>query len=154
MNLYVLFAFSGSFFCHLFLFFTLILFMNVLFSVVVLKINLLTYLLTLLSAIPLSRFSLKMSRLFLRISSWKKCALCALFSVKWNSDDSATNFQCSAKLIRFAESATSRPTYNRAGDVAGAYVCMYVSHVLDRKLLQRLMSPSPKSQVMFAPAFS
>ena len=34
------------------------------------------------------------------------------------------------------------------------YVCMYVSHVLDRKLLERLMSPSPKSQVMFAPAFS
>ena len=40
-------------------------------------------------------------------------------------------------------------TYNRASDV-----CMYVSHVLDRKLLERLMSPSPKSQVMFAPAFS
>ena len=34
------------------------------------------------------------------------------------------------------------------------YVCVYVSHVLDRKLLERLMSPSPKSQVMFAPAFS
>ena len=34
--------------------------------------------LTLFSAIPLSRFSLKMSRFFLRISSWKKCALCAL----------------------------------------------------------------------------
>ena len=33
-------------------------------------------------------------------------------------------------------------------------VCMYVSHVLDRKLLERLMSPSPKSQVMFTPAFS
>ena len=33
-------------------------------------------------------------------------------------------------------------------------VCMYVSHVLDRKLLERLMSPSPKSQVMFASAFS
>ena len=28
---------------------------------------------------------------------------------------------------------------------------MYVSRVLDRKLLERLMSPSPKSQVMFAP---
>ena len=41
-------------------------------------------------------------------------------------------------------------TYNRASDVAR----MYVSHVLDRKLLERLMSPSPKSQVMFAPAFS
>ena len=27
-------------------------------------------------------------------------------------------------------------------------VCMYVSHVLDRKLLERLMSPSPKSQVI------
>ena len=31
------------------------------------------------------------------------------------------------------------------------YVCMYVSHVLNRKLLERLMSPSLKSQVMFAP---
>ena len=31
---------------------------------------------------------------------------------------------------------------------------MYASHVLDRKLLERLMSPSPKSQVMFASAFS
>ena len=39
-------------------------------------------------------------------------------------------------------------------DVARMYVCMYVSHVLDRKLLERLMSPSPKSQIMFAPAFS
>ena len=29
-----------------------------------------------------------------------------------------------------------------------------VVHVLDRKLLERLMSPSPKSQVMFASAFS
>ena len=34
------------------------------------------------------------------------------------------------------------------------YVCLYVSHVLDRKLLERLMSPSPKSQVMFTSAFS
>ena len=33
-------------------------------------------------------------------------------------------------------------------------VCMYVSHVLDRKLLERLMLPSQKSQVMFASAFS
>ena len=40
-------------------------------------------------------------------------------------------------------------TYNRASDV-----CMCVSHVLDRQLLERLMSPSPKSQVMFASAFS
>ena len=32
--------------------------------------------------------------------------------------------------------------------------CMYVSHVLDRKLVERLMSPSPKSQVMFASTFS
>ena len=29
-----------------------------------------------------------------------------------------------------------------------------VVHVLDRKLLERLMSPSPTSQVMFASAFS
>ena len=34
--------------------------------------------------------------LFLRISSQTNCAL---LSVKWNSDDSATRFQCSAKLI-------------------------------------------------------
>ena len=33
-------------------------------------------------------------------------------------------------------------------------LAMYVSHVLDRKLLERQMSPSPKSQVMFASAFS
>ena len=33
-------------------------------------------------------------------------------------------------------------------------LAMYVSHVLDRKLLERLMSPSPKSQVMFGSAFS
>ena len=46
--------------------------------------------------------------------------------------------------------ARSSPSnYNRASDV-----CMYVSHVLDRKLLERLMSPSPKSQVMFASALS
>ena len=42
---------------------------------------------------------------FLRISSWKKCAL---LSVKWNSDHSATSFQCSTKLIRSAKSATYR----------------------------------------------
>ena len=43
--------------------------------------------------------------------------------------------------------------YNRASDVCMCMydiVCMYVSHVLDRKLLERLMSPSPKWQVMFA----
>ena len=34
------------------------------------------------------------------------------------------------------------------------YVGMYVSHVLDRQVLERLMSPSPKSQVMVASAFS
>ena len=33
-------------------------------------------------------------------------------------------------------------------------LAMYVSHVLDRKLLERLMSPSPKSQVMSASALS
>ena len=55
------------------------------------------------SAIPLSRFPafhLKCPAFFLCISSWKKCALCTLLSVKWNSDDSATSFQCLAKLIR------------------------------------------------------
>ena len=38
--------------------------------------------------------------LFFSISNLKKCALYALPSVKWNSDDSAASFQCSAKLIR------------------------------------------------------
>ena len=50
-----------------------------------------------------SRFSLKMSHFFLHIWCCKKCALCAPLSVKWNSDDSATSFQCSAKLIRSAK---------------------------------------------------
>ena len=40
---------------------------------------------------------------FLCISSWKKCTLYALSSVKWNSDDSATSFQCSANIIRSAK---------------------------------------------------
>ena len=31
---------------------------------------------------------------------------CALLRVKWNSDDSATNFQCSAKLIRSKKKCT------------------------------------------------
>ena len=55
------------------------------------------------SVIPLFHFSIKMSRFFFGSSSWKKCTLCALLSVKWNSDDSATSFQCSAKLIRSAK---------------------------------------------------
>ena len=33
--------------------------------------------------------------------------ICALLSVKWNSDDSATSFPCSAKLICSAMSATT-----------------------------------------------
>ena len=37
--------------------------------------------------------------------------LCALLSVKWNVDDSATSFTCSAKLVRSAKSATYR--YNQ-----------------------------------------
>ena len=32
------------------------------------------------------------------------------------------------------------------------YICMYVSHVLDRQFLPHPMSPSPKLQVMFASA--
>ena len=43
-------------------------------------------------------------------------------------------------------------------DVCGMFVgCLFVAWfkpVVDRKLLERLMSPSPKSQVMFASAFS
>ena len=43
-------------------------------------------------------------------------------------------------------------------DVCGMFVaCLWVAWfkpVVDRKLLERLMSPSPKSQVMFASAFS
>ena len=30
------------------------------------------------------------------------------------------------------------------------YVCMYVSHVLDRKLLERLMSPKSQESVIFS----
>ena len=43
------------------------------------------------SAIPLSRFSLKMSRFFVANFELEQCALCALLSVKWNSEDSAIN---------------------------------------------------------------
>ena len=42
-------------------------------------------------------------------------------------------------------------------DYVGSSVPPFVracGSVLDRKLLERLMSPSPKSQVMFAAAFS
>ena len=59
-------------------------------------------------------------------------------------------------LLRYHSAADRKymkSTYNRASDVCMC-VCVYVSHVLDRKLLERLMSPSPKSQVMFASAFS
>ena len=52
-----------------------------------------------LSAIPLSRFSLKCPAYFAYFEFEK----CALLSVKWNSDDSATTFQYSAKLIRSAK---------------------------------------------------
>ena len=58
------------------------------------------------------------------------------------STDLPTRLACMTLFIQ-------QSTYNRASDV-----CVYVSHVLDRKLLERLMSPSPKSQVMFASAFS
>ena len=58
--------------------------------------------LTLISAILLSRFSLNMSRFFAYLEL-EKCALCALLSVKLNSNDSATSIQCSTKLIRSAK---------------------------------------------------
>ena len=48
--------------------------------------------------------------------------------------------------------------YNRANDVAvWPCVCLVVcpfGRVCGNQLLERLMSPSPKSQVMFASAFS
>ena len=56
--------------------------------------------LKLFSAIQLSRCSLKMSSFLWVFRAGKKCTL---FSVKWNSDDLATSFQCSAKLIRSAK---------------------------------------------------
>ena len=56
--------------------------------------------LTLFSAIALSRFSLKMSRFFAHFELGKKRSRCALLSVKWNSDESATSFHCSSKLMR------------------------------------------------------
>ena len=66
--------------------------------------------LTLFSTIPLSRFSLKMSRFFLGISRWKK--MHSIRSVQRQmlthySDDSATAFQYSAKLIRSAKLSNS-----------------------------------------------
>ena len=61
--------------------------------------------------------------------------------------------RCHQGVHNIAQYLCGSSTYNRASDVY-MYVCMYVSHVLDRKLLERLMSPSPKSQVMFASAFS
>ena len=59
--------------------------------------------LTPFSAIQLSRFLHKMSRFFGVFRVGGKCALCALFSVKLNSDDSATSVQTSAKLIHTAK---------------------------------------------------
>ena len=41
-------------------------------------------------------------------------------------------------------------TYNRASDVC-MYVCVYVSHVLDRKLLERLMSPQQNRRLCSRP---
>ena len=60
---------------------------------------------------------------------------------------------CFSEHWSFFPFSRETSTYNQASNVCMC-VCMYVSHVLDRKLLQRLMSPSPKSQVMFASAFS
>ena len=48
-------------------------------------------------------FHIKCPAFFLVFPVGKKCNLCALVSVKWNSDDSATIFPCSAKLIRSAK---------------------------------------------------
>ena len=50
------------------------------------NINAVRLKLTLFSAIPLSLFSLKMSRFF-AYYNFEKCALCAVLSIKWNSDD-------------------------------------------------------------------
>ena len=41
-----------------------------------------------------------------KIATNFRSELCALLSVKWNVDDSATSCTCSAKLIRSAKSAT------------------------------------------------
>ena len=46
-----------------------------------------------------------------KIATNFRSELCALLSVKWNVDDSATSCTCSAKLIRSAKSATYR--YNQ-----------------------------------------
>ena len=54
--------------------------------------------LTLFSTIPLSRFSLKMSRFFAYFELERMRSMRS-FSFKWNSDDSATSFQCSTKLV-------------------------------------------------------
>ena len=56
------------------------------------------------SAIQLSRFSLRMSSFFAYFQVGKSAfyALCSV-TIKWNSDDSAASFQCSARLIRSAK---------------------------------------------------
>ena len=59
--------------------------------------------LTLFSAIPLSRVFFLKCPAFLVYFELEKIALCTLLSVKWNPDDWATSFQCSAKLIRSAK---------------------------------------------------
>ena len=101
-------------------------------------------------------------------SNWnitKQCGLCLVIRQTFPKM-THNNFRCRTRVDQiqvlwrhllinitcfnpFNQSLATSSTYNRASDV-----CMCVSHVIDRKLLERLMSPSPKSQVMFAPAFS
>ena len=61
--------------------------------------------LTLLAPSRFPAFLLKCPTFFAYLEL-EKCALCARLRVKWNSDDSATSLQCSAKLIRYAKSTT------------------------------------------------
>ena len=101
--------------------------------------------LTLFSAIPLSRFSLKMFRIFCVLGILrKKSALCALLSVKWTSDDLATSFHCSAKIIRSAKLdkfgvglfclfAKSWPRSSRDKDRIPGYRCSGTIRVASRR---------------------
>ena len=55
---------------------------------------------------------------------------CSLLSVKWNSDDSGTSFQCSAKLIRCAKSCKMlcfSPGRNGTGSDRDRHIPRYCS---------------------------
>ena len=86
-----------------------------------------------------------------KVNGFSVSILCFFFMLKNVTGNLFKKLNSIYIIFRMSEDAKS--TYNRASDVC-MYVCMYHIHVLDRKLLERLMSPSPKSQVMLTSAFS